>query len=351
MGILLAFRRLALSSELDVLRAVGWSYARLLRVPFIITGIMAAANFFILGYLQPLALYYYEELQFDLRSGAMGAAIKVGEFTTLEDRIGLRIERSEDDGRELYGIFARVRAEDGQTFAFSAREGRFMANEDNRDTIILHLVDGVVVQDVPDGNSRVLSFAQHDLPIDLPALESFRKRGSNDREYVLPELLRIGWSDRAPEETRVEAQAMFNFRMSEVLTMFLLPLLAVAMAVPPKRSSSAVGIFVAVILVVAFHKLNEYGAALASLGRLDPWVALVGPLALFTLLIVWMYRQIAHVPGGQPLGWLDRIADTAGKRLRKLLRRRTGLGPIDEVQAELDEAAGTHRGGRLSGAA
>ena len=33
LGILLAFRRLAVSSELDVLRAVGLGYNRLLRVP------------------------------------------------------------------------------------------------------------------------------------------------------------------------------------------------------------------------------------------------------------------------------------------------------------------------------
>src|SRR3546814_13641945 len=34
LGILLAFRRLALSSELDVLQAVGLSHGRLLRVPY-----------------------------------------------------------------------------------------------------------------------------------------------------------------------------------------------------------------------------------------------------------------------------------------------------------------------------
>ena len=34
LGILLAFRKLALSSELDVMRAIGLSYGRLLRVPF-----------------------------------------------------------------------------------------------------------------------------------------------------------------------------------------------------------------------------------------------------------------------------------------------------------------------------
>jgi len=34
LGILLAFRRLALSSELDILRGVGLSYTRLLKVPY-----------------------------------------------------------------------------------------------------------------------------------------------------------------------------------------------------------------------------------------------------------------------------------------------------------------------------
>lgn len=86
LGILLAFRRLATSSELDVMRAVGLSYTRLLRVPYLFTIGLAVLNLLIVGYLQPLSRYYYEQLQFDLRSGALGASIKVGEFNTLQDR-------------------------------------------------------------------------------------------------------------------------------------------------------------------------------------------------------------------------------------------------------------------------
>ena len=86
LGILFAFRKLATSSELDVMRAVGLSYTRLLRVPFAMTIVLAALNLAIVGYLQPLARYYYEQLDFELRSGALGASIKVGEFTTLQDK-------------------------------------------------------------------------------------------------------------------------------------------------------------------------------------------------------------------------------------------------------------------------
>ena len=91
LGILLAFRKLATTSELDVLRAVGWSYTRLLRVPYMITLALVALNLLIVGYWQPLARYGYEQLDFELRSGALGAAIKVGEFTALEDRVALRM--------------------------------------------------------------------------------------------------------------------------------------------------------------------------------------------------------------------------------------------------------------------
>src|SRR5690606_7206423 len=73
LGVLLAFRRLALSSELDSLRAVGLGYGRLLRVPYIYTGALMLLNLAIVGFVQPYAHYKYEGLRFELRSGALGA--------------------------------------------------------------------------------------------------------------------------------------------------------------------------------------------------------------------------------------------------------------------------------------
>ena len=52
--------------------------------------------------------------------------------------------------------------------------------------------------------------------------------------------------------------------------MLMLPLLAVALAVPPKRSSSALGIFVGIVIVVAYHKVNQYAEQAGAQGRLDP---------------------------------------------------------------------------------
>jgi lipopolysaccharide export system permease protein len=322
LGILLAFRKLATSSELDVMRAVGLSYNRLLRVPYMICGVLMVVNLLIVSYLQPLSHYWYEQLQYDLRSGALGASIKVGEFTTLQDKMALRIEQSQDEGRRLQGIFARIANNKGQVLSISAREGQFLALRNNPDTIILRLKDGQIIQEGPKVPPRLLSFTRHDLPIELPAVEKFRQRGGAEKEYVLPELLKIGWSDKTPTDLREASQASLNFRLVEVMMMIFLPLLAVALAVPPKRSSSALGVFLSVVMVTAYHKVAEYGQNMVAQGRGDPLLLQWGPYVLFAALILWMYWRIAYVPGGQPIGALERFVENLGKRLRALWSRR-----------------------------
>lgn len=327
LGILFAFRKLATSSELDTMRGVGLSYGRLLRVPYFLTLIMVGINIAIVFYVHPVSRYYYEQLEYELRSGALGASIKVGEFTTLKDRVALRIEESRNDGRQLGGIFARVANDDGEVLSISAREGNFLATSDSPDTIILRLVDGSIVYDSEYGEKDgrppgVFTFTRHDLPIDLPRVEEFRGRGDAEREYILPELLRIGWNDNFSEAKRDASQASFNYRLVEVVIMFLMPLLAVALGIPPKRSTSALGVFVAIVMVVSYHKVNQYGEDVAALGRVDPILALWVPFAMFAALIIWMYYRVAYVPGGQAIGALETAFAKIGKAIGRIFRRR-----------------------------
>ena len=332
LGILLAFRKLATTSELDVLRAVGMSYGRLLRVPFAITAVLMAVNVALVFFVQPVSRFTYERLEYDLRSGALGASIKVGEFNTIADRMALRIEESENDGRQLMGIFARVANDRGQVLSISAREGSFLATTDDPDTIILRLTDGTIVQDTGSQTPRVLTFTRHDLPIDLPAIEEFRARGEDEREYILPELLRIGWADEASETKRDASQASFNFRLVEVVMMALMPLLAVALGIPPKRSTSALGVFLSIVMVVAYHKVNQYGEDVGALGIVDPLIALWLPFFIFAALILWMYHRVAFVPGGQAIGALENWLAKMTKRLGRLFRRRQRVVQ-DEAEA------------------
>ncbi len=321
MGILMAFRKFALSSELDAMRAVGISYGRLLRVPFIFATIFALVNFGIVGFLQPISRYAYENLRFELRSGALGASIKVGEFARLGKGMTLRVEESRKQGADLRGLFVRADAADGQSVAVSAQRGTFLST-DNPDVILLRLMHGTLVHTPHPGSvPRVLSFDQHDLPVNLPAMTNFRKRGEGNLEKTLPELAATLVDGTASAAVRRDASATFNRRLVQCLVMFTLPWLAVALAVPPKRSTSALGVFLSLIMLVTFHKLTEYGERMGSLGRIDPVLAQWLPFAGFIALSYWLYHVLAHVPGGQPIAALDRWFGKIGSLVSGLAAR------------------------------
>ena len=119
---------------------------------------------------------------------------------------------------------------------------------------------------------RTLAFELYDLPVKLPAIDQFRRRGGTvSDELYLHELWQAGYGGRAPDvHQKLEAQAAFNMRLVEVLMMLMLPLLAVALAVPPKRSTSSLGIFLGILIVVAYHKVNQYAEQAATNGQINP---------------------------------------------------------------------------------
>ena len=325
LGILLAFRKLALSSELDALRGIGVGYGRLLRVPYAFAVILLLLNMVIVGWVEPYSRYRYEGLRFDLRSGALGAAIKVGEFNTMGKRMTLRIERSEKDGTQLSGIFTSLEDKMGMRVAASAERGEFLATDDP-DTIIFRLKKGRLIQDSPKFSTpRTLAFDSYDLPINLPSVDPFRRRGSDHDELNLSEITSRAYgaaAARVDPKDNLGARANLHYRIVEVVMMLMLPLLAVALAVPPKRSASGLGIFVAIVMVVTYHKINQYAESAGAQGRLVPELALWLPFLVFVVLIGWMYHVIAHRPGGQPIGALEAGLAKIGKLVGKLMPKR-----------------------------
>ncbi len=321
LGILLAFRKLALSSELDALRGIGIGFGRLLRVPYAYAVGLMMLNLAIVGYIEPYSDYRYEGLRFDLRSGALGASIKVGEFNRLGKRLTLRIDSSENGGTQLRGIFVQVDDRSGMSVAATAEAGRFLSTDDP-DTILFRLRKGRLVQQSPKFPApRTLSFESYDLPINLPQVDRFRSRGHEHDELTLNELFHEGYGGGARGQDRLAAQANLNFRLVEVVMMLMLPLLALALAVPPKRSSSALGIFIGIVIIVGYHKINQYAEQAGAQGRIEPIIALWVPLVLLSALIWWMYHVLAHQPGGQPIGALERAFAKVGRAVRSLLPR------------------------------
>lgn len=324
LGVLLAFRKLALSSELDALRGIGVGYTKMLKVPYMFAVALMILNIGIVGWLDPYGQYRYEGLRFDLRSGALGASIKVGEFNSFGSRMTLRIDESEQRGAKLKGIFTSVENKDGTRITATAQEGRFLGTDDPN-TIIFRLQHGRLIQENPKFTMpRELVFQSYDLPVRMPNINAFRGRGDDQTELTLPEIAKRAYGEtHASPQQVLAARSNLNFRLVEVVMMLMLPLLAIALAVPPKRSSSALGIFVGIVMVVTYHKINQWAQGVGAQGRVVPEIALWVPFFAFVALIIWMYHVISNHPGGQPIGALEAAFAKLAKAIRRLIPDRS----------------------------
>jgi lipopolysaccharide export system permease protein len=236
-------------------------------------------------------------------------------------------------------VFVRAAQSDGRSLAVSAARGTFLVTDDP-DIIILRLMNGTLVHDAPGPvPPRVLTFVQHDLPVDLPAMTSFRNRGSETLERTIPELWEMMRDPATDKADRMRAAAAFHRRTVQWVVMFVLPLLAVALAVPPKRSTSAIGVFLSVVILVTYHKISEYGERMGAIGRVDPFLAQWVPFLLFTALCGWFYYVLAHRPGGQPIGALDRLFKKLGGLFKGLKKPAQKIGLVPEDLGNVAQAA------------
>lgn len=315
LGVLLAIRKFALSSELDAFLSCGLSLHRLLFPSFLIALTLLAVNILVVGFVQPYSKYAYEELIFDVRSGALGAAIKSNEFTNLGEGLTLRIEESRNSGRELIDIFAQKEDTDGHIFSVSAKSGNFFASPDQK-YIILRLFEGRLIDfDASQDRPRILNFDMHDLPLEVPMFEQFRNRGDEAAEMTFLEL----WAERNNGDTAVIAT--LHSRAARALSILIVPFLAVPLGLVAKRSGRALGISVGVFLLLLYHKVLEFGLDFAAEGSIDPIVSIWLPTAIFVLLTARLYYIGAYKVGGTPLKTLEMISEVISEAATKIFKR------------------------------
>jgi lipopolysaccharide export system permease protein len=315
LGVLLCIRKFALSSELDALLSSGMSLHRLLFPSITIAVLLLVINFIVVGFVQPFSRYAYQELVFDVRSGALGAAIKSNEFTNLGEGLTLRIEESRNSGRELLDIFAQKEDPDGHIFSVSAKSGHFFSSPDEK-YIILRLYDGTLIDfDTKQSRPRILNFDLHDLPLEVPMFEQFRGRGDEASEMTFIEL----WQKRNDNNSGVNAT--IHSRLARALSILIVPFLAVPLGLVAKRSGRALGISVGVFILLLYHKVLEFGLDFATEGIINPWLSIWFPTLIFILLTARLYYIGAYKVGGTPLYKLELFSSIISDTFTRMFNR------------------------------
>lgn len=323
LGILIAFRKISLSSELDAITNAGTGLPRMMRPLLGLALLLATINTVLVGWIQPHSIYTYRTLVFDLRSGALGASIRVGEFVEIGDDITLLVEESHEQGAELRGIFMERKSANGN-IAVTAERGGFFATEDEQ-TILLRLFNGVIVDlNEKQNKPRVLSFDRQDLKITLPAREDFRSRGGEELEMTLPEL----WheKDNAANSSKMRAAFTGNFhwRIMHSLSFFILPFLAVAMGITNKRTGKGAGIVIGLSLLIIYNEFME-GMETAVKNGVSPYLSIWVLYAVFAAISLFFFRISAFKAGGEPLALIDAFWSAIASTLKKITKRVMGV--------------------------
>ncbi len=309
LGIVLAYRKLSLSSELDAMQATGISHWRILRPLMGLSLTMMVLNFLLLAYIQPYSQYGYHQLRYELQAGMLGARVPVGRFVAISESIHLKIGRTEDKGNKLYELFVAYRDKQGNRSTFTAERGQFLLGA-TPDTMALRLWKGRQIIDTPHlRHPGVLYFDQQDLVINLPKVAEFRGRGGEKKEATINELIDVlRGLQHVPETSFHEYQASFHFRLIHTFTFFSLPFLAASLGTTNKRRPSGAGPTFGIAMIVLYHELlEEWGENGVAAGDLSPFFSMWLLFIIFSVIAIRFYIGVAEKPEYRPTYYIDTL--------------------------------------------
>ena len=316
-AVLLAVRRLSRTSEIYALQSAGIGLPRLAAPILGLALVLAAFGAYTFNYLQPHARYAYRAINFSLTSSAWNAALDSGSiFTGFPDKTVL-IDGVNDRGREFTGIFIHDSAPVGGNTTITAERGQLLQSGGELG-LALRLHDGVRLEVFDSGAApRVVAFEQFDLPLDkVFESKDFHVRGKDEEELTIGELwaLREGPSDGF---TKAKIDAEINSRIVRSLTILVLPFLAIPFGIATRRGGQAIGLTLAVVLLVVYHHLLQFGHSLAAVDRISPVIGLWLPFLAFSAFSLYCFRAASRGPEHTFLSaTVERLLDAA-LQLRK----------------------------------
>lgn len=291
LGVMLAFRNLSISSELDALSSSGASFGRLLRPVFMLMLLLMIFDFLLVSYIQPYARYEYRQIRFNVTSGALGIKIPAGEFVKISDTVTIRVGSINAETRSAENIFLERKARDGSKTTITAQRGDISTTPDIK-ILLLKLEQGRQVIINPQGTGiQTGDFDRFDIELDLPAINVFRDRGDDEREATFGEILRVLKTDTIQSNPLYnDYRAGLHWRILHPLTFLIMPILAIAMGITGRRNSSSLKPVIGIAILIIYHELlEEWATVAASEGELSPYVSMWGLFTVFTVLSISLY--------------------------------------------------------------
>lgn len=287
-------RGLSVNSELAILQASGISLKRIF-APLIALGIVVTSiNLFVVGWLEPMGRYSYRGIIYRLEQESFYLKARDGTFMKVGPKTVL-ISKIKDDRRRFDDIFIfEPLAPDGSN-TITAAKGQLVFTGRNP---VLRLYDGQQLK-IPDKED--LNSAQHvefqvlDVPLD-EVITSYRPRGEDEQELLLPELLSTA-TPLPPDTTPKAMSAEVNRKLVIILSTLFMPVLASCCAVLNPRRRNVYQAAGVLLLIVVYHQLVEFGSRLTEKDGVSPMFSLWPIFLLFGGATLFIFHAISQRPG------------------------------------------------------
>jgi lipopolysaccharide export system permease protein len=131
-------------------------------------------------------------------------------------------------------------------------------------------------------------FDTADTPLGKLSNKIFRPRGQDERELTLPEL--IAMQDTPPANaTPFMMRAELHKRLITIVTLLLLPFLALPFALGRRRNQRTYRFGIALVILIAFHEVIEQGALSTRSQGTSPWLTMWLPFTVIAVFAMWRF--------------------------------------------------------------
>jgi len=330
LGLLFGFNQMSRNSEIDAFLASGISLHRLARPVILLSVVAAMLAVYIFGWMQPYTRYAYRALKYAIESVEVFYLAEEGVFMHAGKRTFI-IDRLDRQNKRFHGIFLFENLGEKGSNTITATHGRLVPQQGDPRPLLL-LNDGVRLRidgwprtrgDAPLPPFSAGRFDEVTTPVGRENALVFRPRGLDERELTLPELYATLDTPR-PKASIAELRAEFHKRLVGILTLPVLPFLAIPFAIGHRRQQRAYRFAVALAILIVYHEAVEQGAIAVRNGVLTEWVGIWGPWLALTVFALVRYYLAAFTLKKDMFESLYEVMARIGGRLRRLFGRQSG---------------------------
>jgi lipopolysaccharide export system permease protein len=294
--------KLSRSREIDSLHALGFSWLQLLTPIMGLTAIVMVFVFLILGWLQPLSIYYSKVFAHDIEQSSSLVSDGIDMFV-VDGPKTILIDDISRDGNLFSRVFIYETFKDAKTVTTAGSKGQLvgeggLANQ----SYSVNSVDVMEVkydaQNKPLSSSTVTRSYNVQGPLRQFGQEAFRLRGASEFEWTMSELFQPGpVLSKFVEMNKRNAEV--NYRFAQLLFILLLPFVAVVTIIEPRRNPGPFRFLVGLLIVLGFNQYLSMATSFSRDAILPPSISIWLPFTVVASCVFYKFYLLTSKPAAR----------------------------------------------------